>query len=38
MMPDDDTAEVKKSSPIDAAKLALIVGMIPRFSELNLTL
>lgn len=36
MMPDSDTLEsAKKQPPISAAKLALIVGLIPRFSELN---
>ncbi|GJQ73038.1 hypothetical protein Trydic_g1671 [Trypoxylus dichotomus] len=34
MMPDSDR-EVIKPSSIDTAKLALIVGIIPRFSDLN---
>lgn len=39
MMPDSDSLEeIKKSQPLDAAKLALIVGLIPRFSELSLLL
>ncbi|KAK9746813.1 Protein of unknown function DUF2358 [Popillia japonica] len=37
MMPDSDR-EVIKPSPIDTAKLALIVGIIPRFSDLNFVL
>lgn len=38
MMPDSDTLEpLKKTPPLGAAKLALIVGFIPRFSDLSLT-
>ncbi|KAF2894001.1 hypothetical protein ILUMI_12171 [Ignelater luminosus] len=33
MMPDMDTEPTHTGSPIDTAKLALIVGVIPRFSD-----
>lgn len=37
MMPDSDTLEpMKKTPPLGAAKLALIVGLIPRFSDLSI--
>lgn len=37
MMPDGDTVTQSKPSPLDSAKLALIVGIIPRFSEITFT-
>lgn len=35
MMPDSDNVEPIKKTPLDAAKLALIVGLLPRFSDLS---